>query len=89
MTIPAFLLGLVLSTLYGAAFHLWKGGGVGRLLFYLALGWVGFWIGQWLANQLGWAFLSIGPLHLGLATLVSLVFLFSGYWLSLVEVQRR
>ncbi len=89
MTIPAFLLGLVLSTLYGAAFHLWRGGSLGRLFFYLALGWAGFWIGQWLAGQLGWLFLSVGPLHLGMATLLSAIFLFAGYWLSLVEVQRK
>jgi len=36
MTLPAFLLGFVLSTLYGAAFHLWRGGSIGRLFFYLA-----------------------------------------------------
>jgi hypothetical protein len=89
MTLPAFLLGFVLSTLYGAGFHLWRGGSIGRLFFYLALSWAGFWIGQFLAAQLGWSFLSIGPLYLGMATLLSVVFLFAGYWLSLVEVQRK
>jgi hypothetical protein len=89
MTLPAFLLGIVLATLYGAAFHLWRGGSIGRLLFYLALSWAGFWIGQLLAGLLGWDFLSVGPLHLGMATFLSAVFLFAGYWLSLVEVQRR
>ena len=89
MTLPAFLLGIVLCTLYGAAFHLWRGGSIGRLFFYLGLSWAGFWIGQFLAEQLGWSFLSVGPLHIGLATFLSAVFLFAGYWLSLVEVQRR
>ncbi len=89
MTLPAFLLGFVLSTLYGAAFHLWRGGSLGRLIFYLALSWAGFWIGQFLAELLGWSFLSVGPLHLGMATLVSAIFLLAGYWLSLVEVQRK
>jgi uncharacterized membrane protein YeaQ/YmgE (transglycosylase-associated protein family) len=89
MTLPALLLGLLLSTLYGAAFHLWHGGGIGRLIFYLFLGWVGFWIGQWLAGQFGWGFFSVGTLHLGMATLLSFVFLFAGYWLSLVEVERK
>lgn len=89
MTIPALLFGLLISTLYGAAFHLWRGGGFGKLVLYLFLGWAGFWIGHWLANRLGWTFGSLGPLHLGLATLLSALFLGLGYWLSLVEVERK
>jgi len=89
MTIPAILIGVLISTLYGALFHLWRGGSVGRLIFYLCLAWAGFWVGQFLAIQLGWMFLSVGSLHLGLATILSGVFLFAGYWLSLVQVQRK
>jgi len=89
MTLPAILFGMIISTLYGALFHLWRGGSVGRLIFYLCLAWAGFWIGQFLAIQLGWTFLSVGSLHLGLATALSAVFLFAGYWLSLVQVQRK
>lgn len=87
MTIPALLFGFILSTLYGAVFHLWRGGGAGRLLYYLLLGWSGFWIGQIAAAQLGWKFLSLGPLHLGFATLLSIFFLLLGYWLSLFEIE--
>ena len=89
MTLPAILLGVLLSTLYGAAFHLWRGGSAGRLIFYLVLGWAGFWTGQWLAGRFGWAFLSVGTLHLGMATFLSFVFILAGYWLSLVEVERK
>jgi hypothetical protein len=89
MTLPAFLFGVLLSTLYGAVFHLLRGGGIGRLLLYLVLGWAGFWVGQLLASQLNWSFGSLGPLHLGMATLSSLVFLGIGHWLSLVETDRR
>lgn len=89
MTIPSFLLGILISTLYGAAFHLWRGGSIGRLIFYLCLGWTGFWIGQLLAEQFGWTFASVGPLHLGFATVLSAIFLLAGYWLSLIEVQRK
>ena len=46
MTLPALLFGLVVSTLYGAAFHLWQGGGAGRLALYIILSWIGFWIGH-------------------------------------------
>lgn len=89
MTLPSLIIGILISTLYGAAFHLWRGGGLGRLLLYLILGWVGFWIGQFLGNYFGWAFGSLGPLHLGTATLFSILLLAIGYWLSLVQVQRK
>ncbi len=85
MTIPSVLYGILFSTMYGAVFHLWKGGKFARLLLYILLSWGGFWIGHLLASILGWTFLSIGPLHLGLATLGSVLFLFVGYWLSLIK----
>jgi uncharacterized membrane protein YeaQ/YmgE (transglycosylase-associated protein family) len=89
MTIPALLFGFVLSTLYGAAFHFWRGGGAGRLLLYLILGWLGFWTGQFIGDRLGWSFASLGPLNLGMATLGSFLFLGAGYWLSLVEPDKQ
>lgn len=89
MTLPALIFGLLISTLYGVAFHLWRGGSGVRLVLYLILGWAGFWSGQLLASQLGWTFGSLGSLHLGMATLLSAIFLFGGYWLSLVEVEKK
>jgi len=89
MTLPAALLGILISTLYAAVFHFWRGGGFGRLILYLILGWTGFWVGQAAATQLDWTFASVGPLRLGAATLSSLLFLGVGYWLSLVEVDRK
>ncbi|MDX1438088.1 MAG: hypothetical protein R3335_14850 [Anaerolineales bacterium] len=88
MTLPAFLVGILISSLYGAAFHLWRNGGLRRLLLYLVLSWTGFWAGQLLATFLGWQFASYGPLNLGLATIGSVLFLFVGHWLSLIEVDR-
>ncbi len=82
MTIPALILGIILSSLFGAAFHLWRGGSLGRLILYLILSWSGFWIGQFLATRLGFSFVNIGPLHLGIATIGSMFFLAIGYWLS-------
>jgi hypothetical protein len=86
---PALLLGLLISTLYGAAFHFWRGGNAGRLLLYLILAWAGFWAGHFLAQGLGLTFGSLGALRLGAATVGSLLFLGVGYWLSLVEVERK
>jgi uncharacterized membrane protein YeaQ/YmgE (transglycosylase-associated protein family) len=73
---------MLISSLYGTVFHFWKRGGLGRLLYYLVLGWIGFWAGQLLASRLGWQFDSLGALHLGTATAGSFLFLFIGNWLS-------
>ena len=85
MTLAAILLGFIVSTLYGSIFHLWRGGGAGRLLLYIILGWAGFWLGHFLGDHFGIFFLSIGSLRLGMATIGSFIFLVSGHWLSLVE----
>lgn len=87
MTLPAILFGLLISTLYGAVYHLLRGGGLGRLLLDLALAWAGFWLGQLIGSYLDWTFGSLGQLHLGLATLCSLIFLGLGSWLSRIETE--
>jgi hypothetical protein len=87
MTIPAFLFGFLLSTLYGVLFHLWRGGGLARLVLFIGLSWAGFWIGHSVANRYQINFIQIGPLNAGMATFSSCVCLLLGYWLSLVEVR--
>ncbi|NJD59660.1 MAG: hypothetical protein C3F13_10635 [Anaerolineales bacterium] len=89
MSTPTLLLGLIISTLYGALFHLWRGGNAGRLLLYLLLSWVGFWVGQILGNLINLSFDIIGQLHIGMATVGSLIFLGIGYWLSLVQSEPK
>lgn len=85
MTLPSFMLGAMLATLFGAAFHFWRGGNAWRFLLYLFLAWLGFWGGHWLATQLGWSLFKIGPLQAGLGSLGSWAALGVGYWLSLAE----
>lgn len=85
MTLPAILFGFLVSTFLGAAFHLWKNGGLGRLFLYLVLAWLGFWAGHLLGVILGWTFLSIGPLRFGAALAGGLLFIGVGYWFSLVR----
>jgi hypothetical protein len=85
MTLPSFLFGCFFATLYGAVFHIIKGGKLNRLVLYLILSWAGFWIGQLVANLLNWQFLSVGPLHIFLASSFSIGFLFIGFWLSLIS----
>jgi hypothetical protein len=85
MTLPAILFSILISTFIGALFHLWRGGKAGRLLLYLILSWLGFATGQFLGKALGWIFWSVGPIHMGMACLVCILFLVAGYWLSLVK----
>jgi uncharacterized membrane protein YeaQ/YmgE (transglycosylase-associated protein family) len=89
MTLPTIILGLIISTLLGAIFHLWRGGDAGRLLLYLILSWVGFWLGQFMGNYLKIGFDTLGQLHIVIASLGSIIFLGVGYWLSLVQVEKR
>jgi hypothetical protein len=88
VTLPALAFGLVLSTLYGALFHLWRDGGFGRLVLYILLSWIGFWAGHLLGGLLGLGLGVLGPLNLGMATLGSLAALFVGHWLSLVDASQ-
>ena len=89
MTFPALILGIVISTLYGFVFHLFLGGGIGRLLLNVILAWIGFWIGQFVASQLDISLIDLGPLHLGIATIFSWVFIGIGHWLSQVDLDTR
>jgi hypothetical protein len=88
MTLPAFLFGFLISTMYGAVFHLIKGGGPGRLFTYVCFSWIGFWTGHLIAAHYDWMMWSIGPLRFGLATAGALIFLIFGNWISKVRVDR-
>jgi len=86
--LPALLIGFFISTIYGLAFHLLVGGGLGRLVMSVVLAWLGFWAGHFMAESLGFTFASLGTLRLGAATVGSLLFLALGYWLSLVNPEK-
>lgn len=83
MTLPAILFGFVLSTLFGALFHLIRGGSGKRLLSYLIAGWVGFLVGHLIGQIFGITFFSVGPIRLGMATISTLLALFLTNWLAL------
>ncbi len=88
MSLPGLIFGIIISILYGAIFHFWRGGGAIRLILYLILSISGFWIGQIIAAKYNLTFISIGSLHLGFATICSVLFLSIGHWLSLAQVER-
>lgn len=85
MTLPALLFGILVSTFYGALFHLVFGGNLGRLILYILFSWIGFWIGHFLGATQEWTFLKLGTLQLGAASIGSLIFMIGGYWLSLIN----
>ena len=90
MTFPALIFGILLSTAFGTAYHFFKGGSLSRLWLYVLFAWVGFWLGHiLLGNLAGWSFLSVGPLHVGAATLGAAGVLVAGDWLSRIEVSRN
>lgn len=89
MTLPALLLGFLIATALGAAFHLWRGGGPGRLLFNLMLAWIGFWCGHYIGNLLGLTVGRLGPLQLIPAVAFAIIFLLVGHFLSLSPEQTR
>lgn len=89
MSTPSLILSFLISTLLGVAFHLFRGGGAGKLLLFLFLAWFGFAAGQLLAERQGWSLFSVGSVHLGVAVPVALAFLLLGNWLSLTPRDKK
>jgi len=89
MNTSSYLFGFILATLMGALFHLWRDGGIGRLLLYLLLSWVGFLLGHWAGNSLGINFIKIGQVNLGGGVVGSALLLFLGHWIGQVEPELR
>jgi hypothetical protein len=81
LTLPVIVLGFVIAMLLGALYHGIRGGGGWRLLFFLGLSILGFTVGHFLGAGLGWNFLLIGSLNLGMAIIGGILFLVIGDWL--------
>ncbi|GAB4501048.1 MAG: hypothetical protein Fur0035_05890 [Anaerolineales bacterium] len=88
MPIPTLLFGVFLACAYGAGFHLWRGGSLGRLALYLFLALTGFWLGELLGWQMDWTFGAIGILNVGAASLGAALFLFVGDFLSRIQITK-
>lgn len=89
MTIPTLLFALLIAVGYAALYHLVRGGGVGRLLFYVALTMAGFALGHAIGLWQGWVFFPLGALNLGLSSVGSLLLLVLGDWLSRIEADQE
>ena len=85
MNYSSYLFGFILATLLGALFHLWRNGGVVRLLLYLVFSWIGFFVGHTIANYFGFNFLSVGPVNILGGIVGSVAFLLLGNWIVKIE----
>ena len=84
MNVATLLLGFLIASVYGALFHLLRGGSGRRLFLYLVLAWAGFAVGHFAGDWFEWRLLPIGPLDFGAATIGSVLFLA----LSFINVRR-
>ena len=87
MTINAsgIILGFLLATVYGAAFHLIMGGPARRIILYILAAWVGFAIGHFVGDLINLEFLKLGVLHLFSASLGAWIALIASWWLTAHE----
>ncbi len=63
MTLPALLLALLIALLYGAIYHIIRGGSPWRLPLYFCLSIVGFGIGHLIGLWRGWTLIPLGSLN--------------------------
>lgn len=75
-TASGIVLGFLLATIYGAAFHLFVGGPPRRIILYVIASWVGFTIGHIVGDLLGIDLLKLGAVHLLSASV--------GAWIALI-----
>ena len=87
MTLPTILLGLLIALLYGALYHLIRGGSFWRLLLYLGLSVLGFTAGHIIGLWREWVLIPLGSLNFGLSSIGSLVILVLGDWLGHIEAR--
>ena len=87
MNAPALFFCILVASFLGAAFHFWKGGGGGRLVLYLILSLVGFFLGSWITTSQNLLFLMIGPFSGGFGVLGSLIILFISNWIIKLDTR--
>jgi hypothetical protein len=89
MTLPSLLLALLVALAYGALYHLIRGGGFWRLMYYLGLSIGGFAAGHFIGVWRGWQVFPLGSVNLGLSSFGSLLALLLGDWLGRDEPDRE
>jgi len=82
MTLPAFFFGSLIALLIGSIFHFIVGGNIKKLILYLVLSSLGFWIGNLVANQFNWNWFPLGIINLGGSLSGAFILMAVGHWLS-------
>jgi hypothetical protein len=82
MTLPAIVYGFLIASAVGLAFHLVRGGTLGRLGMYLVSGWISFAVGQIVGEWIGLHLWRFGPLNLFAALVGTLLGLFTAAFLA-------
>lgn len=83
MSLPAILLGALIAALVGTIYHLWRGGVLVRIIFFLVLALIGFFAANFLVALKGWRLWQVGQLDVGFGVLGALLILGLGDWLTL------
>jgi hypothetical protein len=83
------VLAFLLSTAYGAGFHVLLGGPARHILLYVAAAWLGFILGHFLGSLLHINVLKLGVLHLFSASLGAWIALITSWWLVRHETRRN
>jgi hypothetical protein len=73
MNTLSIFLGTLIALAIGSFFHFLRGGGLNRLLLYLATAWIAFFTGHLVGSWLNMDFLIVGSLYLFPAVLASLL----------------
>ena len=84
-TASGLVLGFLLATAYGAAFHLIIGGRPRKILLYILAAWVGFTIGQFVGDVIGVDVFQLGAINLLSASLGAWIALILSWFLSARE----
>jgi hypothetical protein len=84
-TASGIVLGFLLATAYGAAFHLIIGGRPRKILLYILAAWVGFTLGQFVGDVIGVAVFQLGAINLLSASLGAWIALILSWFLSARE----
>jgi uncharacterized membrane protein YeaQ/YmgE (transglycosylase-associated protein family) len=66
---PTITFAFIVATLFGAAFHVVRGGDEQRLALYLLAGWVGFALGHLVGVMIDLRLLNVGPLRMVTASI--------------------
>ncbi len=79
---PAFAIILILSVIYGALFHLWKGKSWRDMGLFILFALIGFLIGQLVGTLLQLDVLMLGQVHLVEGTIFAWLLMFAFVWLK-------